>query len=100
LLVFAHFLLPFLVLLSYRLKRSGRLLSWVSAWMLVAHYLHVHWMVTPSHAEAAFLHAADAGALLFVVGSTLAFVTWVLRGHPVLPWGDPTLHRALEYHSA
>lgn len=98
-LIFGHFLLPFILLLSYGLKRRRGPLVLLSAWLFVMAYLHVHWMVVPSNVGARMVHWADFGALLFVGGVVLAFVTWMLRGRSLMPSRDPGLARALEYHS-
>lgn len=99
-LIFGHFLVPFLLLLSYGLKRRARPLATLSGWLLVVHYLHMHWVVVPSQAGASPIHWADVGALLLVGGAVVAFVVWLLRDRAILPTGDPDLVKALEYHSA
>ena len=98
-LVFAHFVVPFLLLLPYRRKRQPRPLALIGAWILVVHYLHVHWIVIPSFPDAAPIHWVDFGALLFVGGAVIAFVSWRLQGRFLFPAADPDLIRALEYRS-
>jgi hypothetical protein len=99
LLIFVHFVIPFVFLLSYRLKRTRRALMLVAGWLLVAHYIHMHWIIVPSHRHAVPLHWADPAAALFVIGLTVAFVTASLRNHPIVPKNDTTLSKALEYDS-
>jgi hypothetical protein len=98
-LIFAHFVVPFLLLLPYRMKRSPRPLALIGGWILLVHYLHIHWIVVPSAPGAAPVHWADLGALLLVGGAVLALVTWRLGSVPLLPTRDPDLPRALEYRS-
>jgi hypothetical protein len=99
-LVFGHFALPFILLLSYKIKRTPWALVVVSVWLLICHYLHMHWIVVPSHAYAEPLHACDLGSLLFFFGLTTAFSVWLLRGRFIVPPHAPDLAKALEYHSA
>jgi hypothetical protein len=98
-LVFAHFVIPFALLLPYRMKRRSRFLSLIAGWILIVHYLHVHWIVVPSAPDALPLHWVDFGALLLFAGAVFALVTWRLQAQPLLPVGDPDLLRALEYRS-
>ncbi|MCC6551539.1 MAG: hypothetical protein IT372_00780 [Polyangiaceae bacterium] len=99
-LVFAHFVIPFLILLSYRVKRRPAWLAAVAAWILAAHYIDVHWIVLPV-LEAGGLpyHWLDVGALLALGGAATAFAALRLRGKPALAVGAPELERALRYDS-
>lgn len=99
-LAFTQFVIPFFVLLSYRLKRSPAILAAVSAWILAAHYIDVHWLVLPELARGGFpYHVLDVGALLAISGASVAFAALRLRGRRVLPINDPGLARALRYES-
>ena len=93
--------LPFVMLLSYRLKRRPGYLAFVASWILVSHYLDMHWLVVPEARVTAWLpyHWLDVAALLFFGGACVAFTTQRLRGKPVMPVGDPALPRALRYES-
>lgn len=98
-----QFVIPFFLLLSYRLKRRPARLTAVAGWLLVAHYLDVHWLVMPEARAAASsgfpYHWLDAAALLFVGGLSVAYATLKLRGKATMPAGDPVLPRALRYES-
>jgi hypothetical protein len=99
LLFFGHFAAPFVLLLSYRLKQRLAPLTVLSAWILVMHYVDVHWMVAPARGGGPIYHWLDLGALLFVAGLALAFAVWRQRGRPLVPTGDPALDRAFAYES-
>jgi hypothetical protein len=99
-LVIVHFVFPFLILLNYHIKRVPSALATIAVWLLVAHYLDVHWLVVPLAGRAGFPFSfLDLGALLAVGGVTVAFGVLQLRGRPLLPINDPALPRALEYKS-
>jgi hypothetical protein len=99
-LVLTRFVLPFLILLNYRIKRRPAWLSAVAAWIFVAHYLDMHWLVAPEAPGArAPFHWLDAAALLAVVGSCVAFTVLRVRGKPLVPVNDPALPAAFRYES-
>lgn len=100
-LVFAQFVVPFVVLLNYRVKRRPAWLSAIAIWLLVAHYIDVHWLVVPQapgHHPAPY-HWLDLAALALVAGATVAFVTFRMRGKPLAPINDPALPAAYRYES-
>lgn len=95
----AHFVVPFFVLLSYPVKRSPAALAVIAALLLVAHYLDAQWIVMPRSPSGAPIHFIDLGALLAVGGVTVAFAAARLRNRPMIPIHDPALPAALEYES-
>ena len=95
-----NFALPFLVLLSYRLKRRPAYLTAVAVWLLAFHYVDVHWLAAPTfRGEGLTYHWLDLAALAAVGGASVAFAAWRLRGRPALPVNDPRLPEALRYES-
>jgi hypothetical protein len=100
-LVVGQFVVPFCLLLNYRLKRRGRALATIAAFILAAHYVDVHWLVAPTARADRFpLHWLDLAALLAVGGSSVAVALFGLRGHHVVPIHDPKLPEALRYQSS
>jgi hypothetical protein len=99
-LVLGQFVLPFLALLSYDLKRRPALLTGVAVWLLVAHYVDVYWLVMPAAPRASISHGVvDVGALLALGGLSVIHGVWRLRGVPLVPLHDPALAEALRYES-
>jgi hypothetical protein len=100
-LIFARFVVPFILLLSYRLKRRPAWLSAVAMWILIAHYIDVHWLVVPeAPGRHSPYHWLDAAALLAVLGASVAFAAARLRGKRMAPIHDPALQAAFRYESA
>lgn len=109
LLVLFHFALPFVLLLSRDLKRTGRLLGAVALLVLVMRVVDLFWTVAPS-VKAAERHGAEAvhgsAALLSyalpfllavgVGGLWLWYFARELKRRPLLPLGDEGLAEALE----
>jgi len=100
LLALSKFVVPFFVLLNYRLKRNPKRLSVMAGWLLVAHYIDVHWLVVPARYSTSFpYHIVDLGALLAVGGAAVAFGAYRAKGRRVLPVNDPSIEKALAYES-
>jgi hypothetical protein len=91
----AQFVLPFVLLLSRRLKRSAPALAVVATLVLLARFADLYWMVVPAFGAAApRIHALDVTTLLGVGGLWLATFVRHLEGRPLLPLGDPSLPEA------
>jgi hypothetical protein len=92
LLVVAHFVAPFLVLLSRRLKRNARALAFVALWLIFARYVDVYWLVVPSFEEGGLrVHWMDLLAPIGVGGVWFWLFVGRLERRPLLPLGDPSL---------
>lgn len=99
LIIFATFGLPFLVLLSYWIKRRAWGITAIAWWITVTQYIAVHWLVTAARGRANPFSWMDAAALACVGGFAVAFAAWRQRGRPVAAVHDPSFLRALEYAS-
>lgn len=94
----AHFVIPFLVLLSRTVKLKPRLLAGIAVYILVVHYLDLHWLIMPVlHPEAVVFTIADLGAFLLVGGISVAVTLILLRGRYNIPVKDPYLKDSLRY---
>lgn len=113
-LLFGHFLLPFLLLLSRYPKRRPQLLLVAAVWMLVMHFFDLHYQVSPDvHGylkEFAdpdkYKMAFGAGTLLtdipLVIGLGGIFVHLILREmsrYSLVPERDPRLNESLAFHN-
>jgi len=97
LLIFGHFVAPFLMLISRVQKRALRWLQVMCFWVILMHIVDIYWFVMPQ-AGGFHVQLADVGALLFVGGVFFAYVFWQLGRVPLLPVGDPRLQRSLHLH--
>jgi hypothetical protein len=99
-LVLVQFAIPFLLLLNYQLKRVPFALATLAIWLLVAHYIDVHWLIVPELSRSGSPYSfLDLGAVLAVGGVTVAFAVYRLRGRYLFPINDEALPRALRYDS-
>lgn len=88
-----HFVLPFAVLLSGRVKRQPQALVVVAAVLLLADLVHLYWLVAPAFHPAAFaLHWLDLLLPVALGGLWLYGFLWCFRRRPLLPPHLVTTH--------
>ncbi|NCS80538.1 MAG: quinol:cytochrome C oxidoreductase [Ignavibacteria bacterium CG_4_8_14_3_um_filter_37_9] len=99
-LIFAHFLVPYAVLLSQPAKMDPKRLKFISIWILAAHALDLYWLIMPQ------VHTANAGILSIVfefgfliaaVGGFLLVFYFNAKKHNLVPVGDPKLEKGLNF---
>ncbi len=94
----AHFALPFLALLVRKWKRDPRTLAAIGAWLVVAHYVDMYWLIMPTlHPQGARVHWLDLAALLAVAGAAVSFAAWRFAAVPAVPQDDPALADSLSF---
>jgi hypothetical protein len=98
-LAFGAFGFPFLLLLSYRLKRRAWGITITAVWIAASQYFDVHWLIAAARDRANPFSWMDPAAVLCVAGFSLAFAVWRQRGVLLAPVHDPAFARALEYDS-
>jgi hypothetical protein len=93
-----HFFIPFFLLLSRDLKRNPRKLSWLSAYLLVVHYVDLYWLMMPRlHPEGPRLHFTDLTSLVGIGGIAIAWTLFRMRGTAAVPAQDPYIEASLRY---
>lgn len=95
--LFGEFLLPFLALLSYRLKRNLNTLAAVAVWCLASLYVHLTWLITPAAGTPGLW--LDIVALVAVLAPTVSYAIWRQRGLPLTAASDARYAAALAYDS-
>lgn len=114
--LFGHFVIPFLALISRWPKRRPHLLVIGAVWMLVMHWFDMVWQTLP-HAEGAVMgeearnHAlqsakllwSDVAQLLTCLAAIGGFFVWrvaaAMGQAPVVPLKDPRLHESLAFEN-
>lgn len=100
-LLFGHFIIPFLVLVLRASKRNFRILTTMAIWIVAAHYVDVYWQVMPTfyHAKGVSFHWLDI-ACPVAIASIFALVFWFkVKKHALLPLGDPRFELGLEFEN-
>jgi hypothetical protein len=100
LLVVFHFAVPFLVLLSRRVKRVPETLAKVAAAVLVARLIDLFWLTAPEFHEGFALSWLDIVLPLSLAAIWLGCFFQQLRGRPVLPIHDPQFHETVGHRIA
>jgi len=97
LLIFGHFIVPFLLLLSRQWKERSAFVAALGAWIALMHAVDVYWLIAPSASAAPSLLALGPFLLL----SACALLTGILRSSSqrAVPIRDPELARSLGYES-
>ena len=94
-LVFFHFALPFVILLSRDLKRNRRRLGLIALGVFVLRFVDVFWLIAPAFSpDALVVHWLDPVAVAGVGGVWLYFFVGQLQSRPLLPLNDPAFVEA------
>jgi hypothetical protein len=94
-LIFAHFVLPFVLLLSRSLKRDRTRLAGVAVLMLVVRWFDLYWLAAPAFSEHAMIHVLDLTAPLALLGVWFFAFIRQLKMRSLLPLHDRSLKEAL-----
>lgn len=91
-LVFGHFAVPFVMLMSRHAKRSMTTLGAAAGLLLAMHYVDLYWLVMPTlDAGGARPGLIDAAGLLFPLGVLAAWLGRRAAREPAYPIRDPRL---------
>jgi len=89
-LVLFHFAVPFLVLLSRRVKRESTTLARLALWILAARLVDLFWLIAPDfHRNGIHVSWLDVLLPASLASIWLAAFVWQLRGRAILPVHDP-----------
>ena len=94
LLLLAHFVIPFVGLLSRHVKRSARLLLFWAVWLLVLHWVDLWWLVMPQYGKGVVFGLPELGCLVGLGGAWVAAMARVAGDRPLVPLRDPRLDEA------
>jgi len=98
LLIVTHFFIPFLALLSRKLKRNPRHLRIAGFWLLAVNFLDLYWLIMPTLSPDKVIFPVWLIASWVGLGGLgIAFALWRLRGHYAVPVRDPFLSVSLRY---
>jgi hypothetical protein len=96
LLVMVHFVVPFLVLLSRRVKRQRALLEKVAMGILVVRLVDLFWLIAPEfHTNGLSISWLDILLPLSLSAFWLGCFVWQLRGRAILPVFDPEFEETI-----
>lgn len=91
-----HFAIPFVLLMSRPTKRNMKFLSFMCVWLLVMHFIDLHWLVLPNfHHEGFDLSWMDITTLFAFVGIFFGILGKKLMKQALIPLNDPDLEASL-----
>ena len=98
LIVFGHFVLPFLTLITRGAKRNLKVLKFIGAWILFVHWVDLHWIVMPNfHHHGVHLSWMDLTTMLGV-GGIFFWIFWSkFSAQPITPVNDHKLEASFEF---
>ncbi|HPC83765.1 MAG TPA: hypothetical protein P5234_10380 [Thermoanaerobaculaceae bacterium] len=100
-LLFGHFLLPFVALLGRAPKRAPRALGVAAVWMLLMHWVDLYWLVVPEVSpDNAVPQLVDVTVLVAVAALGTALGVLALRKHSLVAERDPRLAESLAFENA
>jgi hypothetical protein len=97
LLIFGHFIVPFLLLLSRPWKERSAFVAALGGWIVLMHSVDMYWLIAPS-ANAAPSPLA-LGPFLLLSGSSVLIGIVRSSSQPAVPGHEPELARSLGYES-
>lgn len=89
------FAVPFLLLLSRDIKRTGSMVSKIAIWMIFMRLVDLYWMTKPGFTARAVPTWLDLVVPIALVGLWLGVFAMNLKQRPLLPVGDPRLSEVL-----
>ncbi len=97
-LVFGHFVIPFLIMVTRGAKRNLGALKILAIWLLLMHLVDMYWLVMPTlHKHAVHISWIDF-ATLIGIGGIFFWVFWNrFMARPVVPVGDPKLKQSIAF---
>ncbi|MEX2358618.1 MAG: quinol:cytochrome C oxidoreductase, partial [Pirellulaceae bacterium] len=97
-LIFGHFILPFLGLMSRHVRRRKLLLAAWGVWILVMHWIDIYWLVMPQVSpEGLTFGLIDLCCLLGIGGFYISNLIWIAADRPLVPVQDPWLSESLAF---
>lgn len=98
-LLFAKFVLPFLLLLPRAAKRNLRYAATIACLVIFSEWLDLNWMIMPSYSPTGFTVGwQDIGLFIGFMGVFAFGVRRFLAAHNMVPKKDPYLHESENHH--
>ena len=96
--LFGHFVIPFLGLITRAAKRSVGYLGFMAVWILVMHWIDLYWLVMPTHYQDGIQFSwMDITTLLGIGGLFVWFFWRHYSRNPLVPVKDPTLAASIQF---
>jgi len=94
LLILAHFIVPYAVLLTQPSKMDPKRLKFITIWILAAHFIDMFWIVMPNM-KGPVISWSDFIFPLAAVGVLLLVFAYKAKRNNLIPIGDPKLEKSI-----
>lgn len=96
-LIFGHFVIPFLILIFRATKRNLIVLKIMAVWVLFMHYIDIYWIIMPTyHHHGVHFSWMDAVTFVGIGGIFLSLFWRQLSTKPIVPVNDVTLQKSFD----
>ena len=97
LLVFGHFLIPFLALMPRAAKRNLNFMRIMSIWILIMHFFDLYWIIMPTlHKHGFYFSWMDLTALIGIGGIFIWYFWWSYLKGALVPVNDTKLEESIK----
>ncbi len=98
--LFGHFVVPFLALLTRAAKRNLLNLKVMSIWLLLMHWVDMYWLILPNlYPHGARVSWLDLSTMLGI-GGIVVWLFWArLRSQALIPLNDPKLAASVQFEN-
>lgn len=94
--VFGHFIIPFIILLTQNNKRNPKVLVGVGFWMIIMHAVDLAFIIFPQYSSTFRFGWQEISGWLFFAGAFAFIITKQFRSRSIVPVNDPYLQESLE----
>jgi len=99
-LLFGHFILPFVILLPRAIKRFATPMAIIAVWLLMMQWFDLHWQAMPIlHKEQAQFHWLDLSCWIGLSALFIGAFLWRLSRHSIVCEKDPHLEKSLRFEN-
>ena len=100
-LLFGHFVVPFLILMLRYSKRNLSVLKWVSIWLLLMHWVDIQWLILPNlYEQGAQVSWMDATTMIGIGGMFVGYIWKRFASQATVPVNDPRLEASIKFTNA
>lgn len=96
-LLFGHFVIPFLALITRAAKRNFTVLKAVAIWLLIMHFVDLYWIILPVYSPDLQVSWMDVTAVVGIGGIVLWYFWRQMASRPVIPINDPKLDASIKF---
>ncbi len=97
LIVYGHFVIPFFILFPQVTKKNKTVMTIMSLWILLMHWVDIYWIVMPTlHPHGFHFSWIDATTVIGIGGLVLYLFWRHFTSHPLIPVGDPKLEKSFK----